>query len=81
MRQSQTIPETFLGVGYTTDRAGRPLEAVSGAARYHRPPRNSGDAVIADKRATRVSVTSANGTWFSRPNSLARIRLALLRHL
>jgi hypothetical protein len=28
MTQTQTIPETFLGVGYTRDRAGLPLEAV-----------------------------------------------------
>src|SRR6516162_4229370 len=28
MNQAQTIPETFLGVGYTRDRAGLPLEAV-----------------------------------------------------
>ena len=28
MKQSQRIPETFLGVGYTRDRAGLPLEAV-----------------------------------------------------
>ena len=28
MKQTQTIPETFLGVGYTRDRAGLPLEAV-----------------------------------------------------
>ena len=28
MEQTQTIPETFLGVGYTRDRAGLPLEAV-----------------------------------------------------
>src|SRR5271163_1421744 len=28
MMQTQTIPETFLGVGYTRDRAGLPLEAV-----------------------------------------------------
>ncbi|HLJ11271.1 MAG TPA: zinc-binding dehydrogenase [Planctomycetaceae bacterium] len=28
MNQTQTIPETFLGVGYTRDRAGLPLEAV-----------------------------------------------------
>ena len=28
MKQNQTIPETFLGVGYTRDRAGLPLEAV-----------------------------------------------------
>jgi NADPH:quinone reductase-like Zn-dependent oxidoreductase len=28
MKQNPTIPETFLGVGYTTDRAGLPLEAV-----------------------------------------------------
>ncbi|MET9079179.1 zinc-binding dehydrogenase [Streptomyces sp. NPDC004232] len=28
MKQAETIPETFLGVGYTTDRAGLPLEAV-----------------------------------------------------
>ena len=28
MKQPQSIPETFLGVGYTRDRAGLPLEAV-----------------------------------------------------
>jgi NADPH:quinone reductase-like Zn-dependent oxidoreductase len=28
MKQTQTIPKTFLGVGYTRDRAGLPLEAV-----------------------------------------------------
>src|SRR5271169_4535445 len=28
MKQTQTIPETFLGVGYTRGRAGLPLEAV-----------------------------------------------------
>src|ERR1700752_3295105 len=28
MTQTLTIPETFLGVGYTKDRAGLPLEAV-----------------------------------------------------
>ena len=28
MKQTQTNPETFLGVGYTRDRAGLPLEAV-----------------------------------------------------
>ena len=28
MKQTLTIPETFLGVGYTKNRAGLPLEAV-----------------------------------------------------
>jgi len=28
MKHTQTIPETFLGVGYTRDRAGLPLDAV-----------------------------------------------------
>jgi hypothetical protein len=28
MTQTQTVPETFLGVGYTRDRAGLPLEAL-----------------------------------------------------
>ena len=28
MKQTQTIPETFLGVGYVSDRAGLPLVAV-----------------------------------------------------
>ena len=28
MKQILTIPETFLGVGYTKDEAGFPLEAV-----------------------------------------------------
>jgi NADPH:quinone reductase-like Zn-dependent oxidoreductase len=28
MKQTQTVPETFLGIGYTRDRAGLPLESV-----------------------------------------------------
>jgi hypothetical protein len=28
MKQTPIIPDTFLGVGYTTDGAGLPLEAV-----------------------------------------------------
>jgi hypothetical protein len=28
MKQTLTIPQTFLGVGYTKNRAGLPLEAV-----------------------------------------------------
>jgi hypothetical protein len=28
MKQTQTIPETFLGVGYTRDRAGLPLKRL-----------------------------------------------------
>ena len=28
MKQTQTIPETFLGVGYVSDRAGLPVDAV-----------------------------------------------------
>ena len=28
MKQTPTIPETFLGIGYTKDRGGLPLEAV-----------------------------------------------------
>jgi hypothetical protein len=28
IKQTVTIPETFLGIGYTRDRAGLPLEAV-----------------------------------------------------
>jgi hypothetical protein len=28
MKQTPAIPKTFLGVGYTKDRAGLPLEAV-----------------------------------------------------
>ena len=28
MKQTQTIPDTFLGVGYTRNQAGLPLEAV-----------------------------------------------------
>jgi hypothetical protein len=40
MKQTQTIPETFLGVGYTRDRAGLPLEAVpAGRARGSLPTR------------------------------------------
>ena len=34
MTQTQTIPETFLGVGYTRDRAGLPLEAVRGPKQF-----------------------------------------------
>jgi hypothetical protein len=28
MKQTPTIPDTFLGIGYTRDRGGLPLEAV-----------------------------------------------------
>ena len=31
MGELQTIPETFLGVGYTRDRAGLPLEGAADA--------------------------------------------------
>ena len=30
MKQTQAIPETFLGVGYVSDRAGLPLKAKPG---------------------------------------------------
>src|SRR6266446_9820257 len=50
MKQTQTIPETFLGVGYTRDRAGLPLEAV------RRPvPRPAADEVL-----IRVAASSLN---------------------
>jgi NADPH:quinone reductase-like Zn-dependent oxidoreductase len=50
MKQTQTIPETFLGVGYARDRAGLPLEAV-------RVPvvRPAGDQVL-----IRVAASSLN---------------------
>ena len=50
MKQTQTIPETFLGVGYTRDRAGLPLEAVRGPV-----PRPAADQVL-----IRVAASSLN---------------------
>jgi hypothetical protein len=50
MKQTQTIPETFLGVGYTRDRAGLPLEAVR--VPVPRPP--------ADQVLIRVAASSLN---------------------
>jgi hypothetical protein len=37
MNQTLTTPETFLGVGYTKDRAGLPLEAVRFPSRSREP--------------------------------------------
>src|ERR1700758_4086751 len=50
MKQTQKIPETFLGVGYTRDRAGLPLEAVRVAV-----PRPAPDQVL-----IRVAASSLN---------------------
>src|SRR5262245_38208785 len=50
MKQTQAIPETFLGVGYTRDRAGLPLEAVRVPVR--RP--------AADQVLIRVAASSLN---------------------
>ena len=50
MKQTQTIPETFLGVGYTRDRAGLPLEAVRVPV-----PRPAADQVL-----IRVAASSLN---------------------
>jgi NADPH:quinone reductase-like Zn-dependent oxidoreductase len=50
MKQTQTIPETFLGVGYTRDRAGLPLEAVRVPV-----PRPAADEVL-----IRVAASSLN---------------------
>jgi NADPH:quinone reductase-like Zn-dependent oxidoreductase len=50
MKQTQTIPETFLGVGYTRDRAGIPLEAVRVPV-----PRPAADEVL-----IRVAASSLN---------------------
>src|SRR5579863_5816801 len=50
MKQTQTIPETFLGVGYTRDRAGLPLEAVRVAV-----PQPAADEVL-----IRVAASSLN---------------------
>src|SRR5271163_4780355 len=50
MMQTQTIPETFLGVGYTRDRAGLPLEAVRVPV-----PRPEADQVL-----IRVAASSLN---------------------
>src|SRR5215469_10163350 len=50
MKQTQTIPETFLGVGYTRERAGLPLEEV------RRPvPQPAADEVL-----IRVAASSLN---------------------
>src|SRR6201988_581012 len=50
MKQAQKIPETFLGVGYTKDRAGLPLEAVR--VRVPQPAR--------DQVLIRVAASSLN---------------------
>jgi NADPH:quinone reductase-like Zn-dependent oxidoreductase len=50
MKQTQKIPETFLGVGYTKDRAGLPLEAVRVAV-----PEPADDQVL-----IRVAASSLN---------------------
>src|ERR1700737_906823 len=50
MKQTLTIPETFLGVGYTKDRAGLPLEAVRVPV-----PRPGADQVL-----IRVAASSLN---------------------
>jgi NADPH:quinone reductase-like Zn-dependent oxidoreductase len=50
MKQTLTIPETFLGVGYTRDRAGLPLEAVRVLV-----PRPEADQVL-----IRVAASSLN---------------------
>ena len=50
MKQAPTIPETFLGVGYTRDRAGLPLEAV----RVRLPQPAAGQVLI------RVAASSLN---------------------
>jgi NADPH:quinone reductase-like Zn-dependent oxidoreductase len=50
MKQTQTIPETFLGVGYTRGRAGLPLEAV----------RVPVPQPVADQVLIRVAVSSLN---------------------
>src|ERR671924_1453968 len=50
MKSTPAIPETFLGVGYTRDRAGLPLEAV----RVPVPP------PAADQVLIRVAASSLN---------------------
>jgi NADPH:quinone reductase-like Zn-dependent oxidoreductase len=50
MNQTQTIPESFLGVGYTRDQAGLPLEAVRVPV-----PRPAADQVL-----IRVAASSLN---------------------
>jgi len=50
MKQTLTIPETFLGVGYTKNRAGLPLEAVRVPV-----PRPEADQVL-----IRVAASSLN---------------------
>ncbi len=50
MKQAQTIPQTFLGVGYTRDRAGLPLEEVRVLV-----PRPAADQVL-----IRVAASSLN---------------------
>ena len=50
MKQTLTIPEPFLGIGYTKDRAGLPLEAVQVPV-----PRPRADQVL-----IRVAASSLN---------------------
>jgi NADPH:quinone reductase-like Zn-dependent oxidoreductase len=50
LKQTQTIPQTFLGVGYTRERAGLPLEALR-----VRVPQPAADEVL-----IRVAASSLN---------------------
>src|ERR1700722_8549556 len=59
MKQTHAIPETFLGVGYTRERAGLPLEAV------RRPvPRPAADEVL-----IRVAASSLNPLEYKLANA------------
>jgi NADPH:quinone reductase-like Zn-dependent oxidoreductase len=68
MKQTQTIPETFLGVGYTRDRAGLPLEAVRVPV-----PRPAADQVLIRVAASSLNPLeyklAASISWDGRPPS------------
>jgi hypothetical protein len=68
MKQTQTIPETFLGVGYVSDRAGLPLVAVR--APLPQPGRQRG----VDPRCGLVTQPAWIATWSGRSNGPPRCR-------
>jgi len=68
MKQTRTIPETFLGVGYVSDRAGLPLVAVPVPV-----PQPSGQRGV-DPRCGLVTQPTWIATWSVRSNGPPRCR-------
>ena len=69
MKQTQTIPETFFGVGYTRDRAGLPLEAVRVPV-----PQPAVDEVLIRVAASSIKLPILNSRLKSLPPALSSRR-------